>query len=254
MKELINLHYFKKYKKFIQTRNQEANKLGYFEKHHIVPNSIKENNVTIALTSREHFIAHKLLTKVFKPNTAPWFKMVKAFSRMFQVSTSQPERQNTFSSKDYEYFQKLHREAMQFNNPMFDPAVVAKASEAMKASWTPERRAAAAERARGKTLSTEARAKLSALWMGVPKPNTPEQVSKIVKGSAMGLFITPWGEFDSPGQASRSEGNTAGLSRYLINQYCKDPTNLEYSFVSYGKVETRGVWKREAAKNHCLPC
>jgi hypothetical protein len=244
MREKINTHHFKRYKKFIQSRTHETSRTGYVENHHIIPNSVFKNNVKIALTAREHFIAHKLLTKVFKKNTIPWFKMAKAFQLMFCVSDSHSRTLTYIKSRDYEYSKKLQSEAMKLYNPMRNPEVVSIAAANMRKSWTSERRAAQAERTRGKTLSTTAKEKLSALWTGVPKPKTPEQVAKIVKASAMGLFVTPWGEFDSPGQASRAEGNTAGLSRYLINKYCKDPNNPEYSFISYGKVETRGHWKK----------
>ena len=244
MREKINTHHFKRYKKFIQSRTPEISRMGYVENHHIIPNSVFKNNVTIALTAREHFIAHKLLTKVFKKNTDSWFSMAKAFQRMFCVSDSHSKTVSYINSRDYEYSKKLQSEAMKFKNPMYDPEVASRAASNMKKSWTPERRAAQAERTRGKTLSDEAKAKLSAMWVGVPKPKTPEQVAKIVKASAMGLFITPWGEFDSPGQASRAEGNTSGLSRHLINKYCKDPNNPAYSFISYGKVETRGQWRK----------
>ena len=244
MRELINIHHFKRYKKFIQSRTPEANRLSYVENHHIIPKSIIKNDGTISLTAREHFIAHKMLTKVFKKNTKPWHSMAKAFHRMFCVSDAHSKTLTYIKSRDYEYSKKLHSEAMRFKNPMHDPEVVTRAVSNRRKSWTPERRAANAERARGRTLPPAAKEKLSALWAGVPKPRKPGQDAKITKASAMGLFITPWGEFDSPGQASREEGNAAGLSRYLINKFCKDPNIPEYSFISNGKEEVRGKWKR----------
>lgn len=39
---------------------------GYFEKHHVFPKSIFGNNdFVVNLTAREHFIAHKLLYKIY---------------------------------------------------------------------------------------------------------------------------------------------------------------------------------------------
>ncbi len=246
MRSYINTVHFKRYKKFIQSRTAQIARGTYVENHHIIPESVFPNNVTIALTAREHYIAHKLLTKVFKKNTGPWFSMAKAFGAMFWTSEERDKHRTHVTSRDYEYMKKLQSEPMRFKNPMHDPEVSKRASKNMKKSWTPERRAAQAERARNQApLSDEAKKKLSDMWIGVPKPKTEEQVKKIVKASAVGLFITPWGEFDSPGQASRAEGNTERLSRHLINKYCKDPDNSLYSFISYGKVETRGLWKRQ---------
>jgi hypothetical protein len=244
MREKINAFHFKRYKKFIQSRSTTISRNMHVHNHHVIPTSIVKNNNTIALTPREHFIAHKMLIKVFNKNTPEWFKMVKAFGYMIYGHVDINNNAYIVTSRDYEQYQKEHSLAMKFKNPMFDPEVAKRAINNMKKSWTPERRAAHAESRRGKTHSDETKAKLSAMWLGVPKPKTTEQVSKIVKASAMGLFVTPWGEFDSPGQASRAEGNTTGLSRDLINKYCKDPNNPEYSFISYNKVETRGLWKR----------
>jgi hypothetical protein len=244
MRKIINIFYFKRYKKFIQSRAHRVITLDYVENHHIIPYSVFKNNVTISLTAREHYIAHKILTKVFKKNTRPWFSMVKAFGTMFMIRADGKNRTHT-KSRDYENYKKMHSEAMKFNNPMHDPEVVKRASHNMRKSWTYERREAQAERARNQPrISDEGRQRLSSMWTGVPRPKTPEHTANYVKSTSTGLFITPWGEFDSPAQASKAEGNIEKLSRYLINKYCKDQDNTLYSFIPNGRVETRGMWKK----------
>ena len=69
-------------------RNSENRTIeGYSERHHVFPTSIFGKNTTIVrLTAREHFIAHKLLYKIYSlrygsshPKT---FKMLKAITYM----------------------------------------------------------------------------------------------------------------------------------------------------------------------------
>jgi len=58
---------------------------GYFEKHHIIPKSISGDNSDenlVRLTPREHFIAHLLLTKIYKTGTSEHQKMIFALWRM----------------------------------------------------------------------------------------------------------------------------------------------------------------------------
>lgn len=66
-----NEHYLDRYIKFIKTRNKL--KCGYTEKHHIIPKCIDSRYKSfkkhpwnkIALTGREHFIAHCILAKAY---------------------------------------------------------------------------------------------------------------------------------------------------------------------------------------------
>ena len=55
------------YFRLIQASQNRVCPLGYTEKHHIIPKSLggdnSANNIVV-LTAREHFIAHKLLTKI----------------------------------------------------------------------------------------------------------------------------------------------------------------------------------------------
>ena len=76
-----NNKYLKWYEQLIIraiNRVQDAN--VYYEKHHYIPKSIIPNNNLVALTSREHYIAHLLLAKCVTPQYQK--KMVYAITAM----------------------------------------------------------------------------------------------------------------------------------------------------------------------------
>ena len=59
------MNYLKQYIKLIR-KAQSNSPVGYCENHHVFPKSIfGENNFTVKLTAREHYIAHALLEKIY---------------------------------------------------------------------------------------------------------------------------------------------------------------------------------------------
>lgn len=92
---------------------------GYIETHHIVPCSInkryeKSKNNLIHCTAREHFILHKLLSKMFiGENKKNHRKMLKAVT-MFKMGNEYQIRKLT--SRDYEYIRKCHVEGVSGEN------------------------------------------------------------------------------------------------------------------------------------------
>lgn len=78
---------------------------GYKERHHIVPKCLggddKSDNL-VYLTAREHYIAHKLLVKIFPTN----FKLKYAFWMMCSMETTTQNRYKV-SAYDYEYAKQL---------------------------------------------------------------------------------------------------------------------------------------------------
>ena len=57
----------------------------YTERHHIVPECLggsDDDSNMVALTAKQHFICHLLLTKMFKPKTFEYYKMIHAFCMM----------------------------------------------------------------------------------------------------------------------------------------------------------------------------
>jgi len=78
----------------------------YIEKHHIFPTSIfGKNKSLVKLTAKEHFIAHKLLYKIYQlrngDNSKNTLKMAKAFCLM---ATRDDVK---FNSRRYAYCKKM---------------------------------------------------------------------------------------------------------------------------------------------------
>lgn len=71
--------------------------VGYKEHHHIIPKSLggsDDKDNLVALSAREHFLCHFLLTKIYKKETIEYYKMINAFIIMKSSSL-------THSSKRY---------------------------------------------------------------------------------------------------------------------------------------------------------
>ncbi len=111
--------YCKKYIALVKASQNENNKL--MERHHIFPQSIFGKNKKIVLmTPRQHFVAHKLLHKIFLfrngINSTRCHKMAKAFCWMQTRNCVQ------FNSRRYEFCKKMRSETMRGeNNPCKDP-------------------------------------------------------------------------------------------------------------------------------------
>ena len=94
-------------------RDQAKQMFGYTEGHHIYPNSFKslkyenKRENIVFLTSREHFIVHALLTKMFVDVYR--YKMLNAFLRMKTINNKAlPDRY--FNSNLYFKFKKYFTE------------------------------------------------------------------------------------------------------------------------------------------------
>lgn len=87
----------------------------YIETHHIIPRSIssiyeKSKNNLIHCTAKEHFILHKLLSKMFiGENKIYHRKMLKAIT-MFKMENNQQNRK--FVSRDYAFIRKCYVESV----------------------------------------------------------------------------------------------------------------------------------------------
>ena len=69
-----------RYDRLVAYAEQRGMPAGYFERHHIVPRSCGGSNAKdniVALTAREHFLAHWLLYRIYRtPATARAFKLM----------------------------------------------------------------------------------------------------------------------------------------------------------------------------------
>ena len=110
---------------------------------------------------------------------------------------------------------------MQENNPMFDPTIRDKAVTKMKESWTPARRKEQSIRRQGvNNISEAGLERLRSTWLGIERPRKPGQHDNIRKSMSIGEWITPFGTFLNPTQASLSETNTDKISRHIIKKNC----------------------------------
>jgi hypothetical protein len=106
--------------------NGKSNRLAGHELHHILPKSLggaDDTSNLIYITTREHFICHWLLTKIYPTGEEHW-KMLNAL-RMMRAENPNQTRYNTkITSRVYaklkEEYSKLQSEAVRGEkNPMF---------------------------------------------------------------------------------------------------------------------------------------
>jgi hypothetical protein len=60
-------------------RATEREVLGYVERHHIVPKCLGGTDAAdniVLLTAREHFLAHKFLTRMYPANKGVWYALI----------------------------------------------------------------------------------------------------------------------------------------------------------------------------------
>lgn len=101
------MDYEKIYYRLIMSRKflKRNKKDGYFEKHHIVPKCMKgtdEKINTVLLTTKEHFIAHLLLTQCFEGELKG--KMCFALLKMCIIG---PKQKRIISSRQYKIARDL---------------------------------------------------------------------------------------------------------------------------------------------------
>lgn len=107
------MNYLKIYCSLMRKAENRTLTTCYIEKHHVFPVSIYgKNNRTVVLTYREHFIAHRLLAKIFKKRYGLYDirtrKMNMAIHRMVYTHENTGYIHN---SRDYEIARKAVRDA-----------------------------------------------------------------------------------------------------------------------------------------------
>lgn len=158
----------------IITNSQKRTTDDYTESHHIIPESLggpdtPENRT--ALTAREHFICHWLLTKIHPIGDAHW-KMLNALRIMRAENKSQTRYKTKITSRVYE---KLKTEYAILQGVKFSGA-----GNGMY----------------GKTHSLEAKAKISAANSGSnnpsKRPGVGMKISKSKTGVKREAFTPEW--------------------------------------------------------------
>lgn len=143
------LHWYEKLTSIPQTT-------GYLEKHHIVPKSIIPNNILVALTARQHYIAHLLLIKCVNPKYRK--KMLYAITAM-KMRTAKNIK---FNSR---VFEKLKIEAN-----------ISRSTALKGRKHSEEARAKIKARRALQVISEETKLKMSEARKG--RKNSPEAIEK----------------------------------------------------------------------------
>ena len=118
MSQMPNQHHLVRYNNFISALKGQVVE-GYSEKHHIVPRSHggsnKKDNL-IALTPRQHFIAHRMLWKAYGGSMARAYFMMSATGKYGKIGSK------TYSMAREEYSkQVVIQMAKKPNIPAFTP-------------------------------------------------------------------------------------------------------------------------------------
>lgn len=117
----------------IETLSKSSSTIGSIELHHIIPRSCGGSNATsnvINLTVREHFVAHWLLTKIYR-NTQFEESMDRAFLLMSNRKHVFGIRQ---TSRSYALAKQRVAKHMHDNNPLCNESSRIKLSNAKKGS------------------------------------------------------------------------------------------------------------------------
>jgi len=160
------MNYLKVYCNLIRKAENRTSPEGYTEKHHTFPKSIfGKNKRVVVLTSREHYIAHVLLEKVY----------IKRYGLKDQKTIKMTYAHNGMSGN-----------GRYINSYLYEGAKI-RMSEAQKGKkpydMTDEIRRKISKANKGRTLSEESRAKISEAGKGrIFSEETKAKISELHKG------------------------------------------------------------------------
>jgi hypothetical protein len=163
---MVNQHYYSRYQRFIDSLKGQALD-GYTEVHHIVPVSMGGSNDKdnlIALTARQHYVAHWMLARALGGSAARAFFMMSNFGRYGNVNST------TYEIARKEYAQQVSLQLKENPNTYV---------------MTDEIRQKMRQSALGRKLSEATKAKISAAQVGrVYDDEFKRNVSEGLKGKA----------------------------------------------------------------------
>lgn len=230
-----NEMYLNRYMKFIQQcQISNFGKMLKTEKHHILPQSKylfpEFSDLTlfswnrIDLTPRQHYIAHWILSKVYTRKTQK-SSCLKAF---YMMSSESCDCVRNITAVQFERSKEANRISMTINNPMHKEEVVEKMKLSTKRYYTPEIRKMISEKRKGVCNITEQGIKNlsdSAKLNGLGKYKGPNQAQNSRISMSKGKWLTPFGDFYNPTEASVSNLNTEKISRHKIKKQCLEKIN-----------------------------
>ncbi len=173
----MNLHYLNRYNNFIGALKEQTID-GYYELHHIIPKSSGGSNAKsnlIALTARQHYIAHWMLWKAYGEN------MTRAFFMMSSIGRYERVNSKTYDKARIEYSEQVKIQmTIRPNVPKFTPEHREKLSLAKKGSkLSDDTKEKIRLKSLGRKLTEETKMKISntknqAYLQWLSEGNTPE--------------------------------------------------------------------------------
>jgi len=159
-----NQHHLVRYNNFISALKGQVVE-GYSEKHHIVPRSHggsnKKDNL-IALTPRQHFIAHRMLWKAYGGSMTRAFFLMSKANKYGQVGSK------TYAMAREEYSKQV---------------VIQMTGKAAQGKFDAEHRAKLSQAKLGTKISDATKAKISAFQTGrKASEETKKKISKAKRG------------------------------------------------------------------------
>ena len=162
---MVNQHHYARYEKFIGCL-KERSVDGYYELHHIVPRSLggsDDKSNLVALTARQHFVAHWMLARAMGGSAARAFFMMSNFGKYGTVNST------TYEKARKEYSKQVSRQMQEKPNvPEFTEEHREKLRQAkLGKKQTAEHRANTGKAQIGRKLSEETKRKISESKRGI---------------------------------------------------------------------------------------
>jgi len=167
------MDYLRLYGALIAKAQARGNVVGYKETHHIVPRSFGGSNDPsnlVALTAREHFVAHRFLAKIY-PNTG----MVHAIYKM--ACSGKTTNKYIFTSRLYEHLRKEHARRVSED----EVANAKKGRPGRKQSEEHIRNRVKSRQKNGPWLTDEARANISKSLSGTTNARKGKALSTVAE-------------------------------------------------------------------------
>lgn len=208
--------YTKWYYQIVNNAISRSTVESYVENHHIIPKSLNGNNKVdnmVALTAREHFICHWLLTKM----TVGKHKASMIYALMFmQRSNTTQERYSTkITSRVYENYKKIH--SMIVSNAKLGKAL------------TEETKLKMSRAKQGKVLTVETKLRMSDAKKGKPSNRAGTIVTEETRAKISAALT---------GKAKTEE-----TKEKFRNRKQSEETKLKISLASKGRI--RGKYKKK---------
>ena len=188
----LNNKYTKTYYSIINRASQRTLD-GYTETHHIIPKSLGGEDTLdnlVALTPREHFLCHWLLTKMVKGKRKQW-SMVNALGFMMWAENDNQERYNVNA--------RLYEQLKQKHSKMKSWAMSGERNPQYGKKWSEDRKQAFKEiRAKQAPMSEEAREKIRQSRLGKKwSDEYKRKMSEVKKGTQVGELNNMYGKTHS---------------------------------------------------------